>query len=209
MARRFFYRLNFVRGLLSRIPGYDYLREDDLPLVESLTPGTYTNSTVTVDPRGRVVQAANGSGGGGGTAILEQIWAYFAANNADPIDTKITSGNYVVLIFLSSQNAAAWKDATNAVHTVGVGKTLTLLQRFSVGSVADANRDGRLQNTTDATTVDVVSGSRDAAIITWSGDLANPSQLITVAAGKTVKAGIWNADANKRAFGVVYVCWEQ
>lgn len=152
---------------------------------------------------------SSASGGGGGTPILEQVWAYLAANNSDPIDHKITSGNYVVFIYLASQNANAWKDATNAVHTVTAAKTLTVLQRFSVGTSADTARDGRLQNTTDATTVDSVgSDGRFGSAIPWVGDLATASHLPTVAAGKTVKASVWNSDANKRAFGVVYICYE-
>lgn len=205
MARRFFTRLKLTAG---RVADYvkDVLADDDLPRVAGVAGG-YTSMDAVIDQYGRVVRAANGSGGGGGTSILEQIWQAFDAN-ADPVDTIISSGQYRVFIFFSSHNANSWK-AAGSSYTVTAGKTLIVCQRFSTGTAADASRDARLFNVTDAAAIDTLStDGRYGAAIPWNGDLAVASQLPTAAAAKNVRAEIWNADANKRAMGVVYVCRE-
>ena len=143
------------------------------------------------------------------TPIMEQVYAYMASNNSDPIDTLITSGNYRVFIYLGSQNTSAWNGATNATYTVPAGKTLVVLQTIPTAFVAadPTNRRVRFQNTTDTITlVDYLDFYQSGFI--WVGDLTTPSALTTVAAGKTSRLEIWNADSNKRAIGGIAICYE-
>ncbi len=74
------------------------------------------------------------------------------------------------------------------------------------------NRRVRFRNTTDSTDVisDTAYGNGLAAIggFPWQGDVANPSEFVEVAAGKTVEMQIWSADTNKRAAGGIAVCRE-
>lgn len=199
-------------------------------------PMTTTGDTIYSNPGSTPVRLPIGSAGqvltvaggvptwaaaaGGTTAIWEQIWNYLAANNSDPVDTLISSGNYRVFIYFASQNAAAWKDATNAVYTVAAGKTLKVVytQGAGITSVDFPNRRARFRNTTDA--VDVIEQERFAVTqltitnshfghgFPWQGDVAEVTQFPTVAANKTVKMGIWNVDANRRASGGIVIAIE-
>lgn len=141
--------------------------------------------------------------------ILAATMDYLAENNSDPIDTKLTQGSYISLIYFASHDANSWKDATNAIHTVTAGKVLIPVYIFRNTTLPQdsASRRMRLYNTTDSTDVigylDFLQGG-----IIWSGDGATASKLFEVAAAKVVKLGIWNVNTTKRAAGGFVICKE-
>ncbi len=148
---------------------------------------------------------------GGLVPIWEQIWEAFDGN-ADPVDKLIQSGAYRVFIFFGSHNAATWKAATNATYAVPAGKKLIVLTKQGSEALTEdtVSRQARFRNATDA--VDVLAPAEfqgtGAGFLPWGGDLANPSKLTEVAAGKTVRLELWNADAQKRALGALVICRE-
>lgn len=177
--------------------------------------GADTAAKLAVGSDGQFLQAQSGEATGlryANAGLWETIMDYCAANNSDPIDTKLSINGYVVLVYFASHNqagAANAKSATNAVHTVTVGKTLVVMYLWpSVPVQQDTtNRQVRLQNTTDGTTV-IVVGDFKSNGWEWIFDTATPSQFPTVAAGKLVKMQIINGDANRRAIGGVCICKE-
>jgi hypothetical protein len=165
---------------------------------------------------GKVVWAADPGGGGGTTPLLEQIIDYIAANPTTPIDTLITSGSYRVFIFVKSDNTNGWTDATNAVYTVAMGKTLYPIIGMSTGITENtansdyANRQARFRNTTDG--VDLFAPTNGFAnsgffLGMWAPD-TNPATWPSAAAGKTVKLGLWDNGAVTRTMGAIVIAKE-
>jgi hypothetical protein len=119
------------------------------------------------------------------------------------------------VIFYSSQNVAAWKTPTNARYAVPAGKKL-LVVAHGGSLLHDTNfRQARFRNVTDNTNFieplsfgAQISATFSSILAGWVGDLANPSKLVEVPAGKTVEVEIWNADTSKRAIGVWVICRE-
>lgn len=141
--------------------------------------------------------------------IQLDIWDHIAANNSDPIDTALTNGAYVALLFFSSHNANSWVSASTT-YTVPVGKKAVVTHVEATASLrADpAYRRARLYS---------VSGSAEAIAynhfqyggVLWEGDIAVASKAIEFAAGDEVRLELWNGDTNKRALGAYIVFREE
>ncbi len=178
--------------------GIEVKEADGAPDVRGVTQIVVSNGTLTDNGGGSVTIQT----GGGGSGVQDQIWDYLAANNGDPIDAKLTIGSYIVLLFLKGNNIAGWTIATNARHTVSAGKTLVLVHYTSSNSIQNdaASRQMDLYNITDGTEIMSPAQWRSPNI-SYDGDIAVPSRLLNVPAGKTVALRLWNIDATKRAMG--------
>ena len=139
-------------------------------------------------------------------SLIEQVYAYMAANNAAPLDFLIRSGNLLAFGFFDSHNANSWKAASNAVYTVPTGKTLVVQQVFcSPEAVSDAaNRQVRFYNTTDAAQVVAPGTFALPGVMPWF----SAGAFSSVAAGKVVRMEIWNSDGTTRYTGGLLIACE-
>ncbi len=182
-----------------------------------VSSGTYGNSTnvpqIDIDAKGRITAATNVAiSGGSGTdfsKIFDSSISYLAANDTDPIDTILTQGSYISLIFFSSSATGSYVPASNT-YTVTSGKTLYPLYISPSTAVrADsANRELTLYNNTDS--IEVLSGGDVAGgFICWLGDVATPSVIPSVVAAKNIVLRIRNTGSGvKRAIGGFIICKE-
>lgn len=164
------------------------------------------------DPAGRqigpFITGSTGGGSGDFATLQSAVMDYMASNNVDPIDAKLTQGDYVALIFFKGTTTTGYLDATNAIHTVTTGKKLVVLQTFTTVPVQtdQTNRKVRLRNTTDG--ADVLSEIYCA----YTGEMAffgdSTAKFPEVAAEKVVKLQVYNVNTTKRAVGGIVYCKE-
>lgn len=207
----------FLNGAAT--PAYAAVKDSDLSTSDITTndasttkhgfvPKLPNDATKYYDGTGAYSVPAGGSSTGF-SALMASVMDYLAGNNSDPIDTKLTSGSYVALVYFTSNNTNSWKGATNATHTVAVGKKAVLVYTgFSSKNIEDTSggRNVRLQNTTDtATVIAALTQYQHASPYYWDGDLATASKFPEVAAGKTIRIEVLNTDTNKRASGAFVI----
>lgn len=150
-----------------------------------------------------------GGGAGGaisGTyaAIMNDVMDWYAANNADDMDARLTNGNYIALIHHDLNATSGYLSPTNATYTVSAGRKVVVMtvsaNRHVVSDITF--RGMRLYNSTDAT--DIISKEQfnnQKWVTAGATDVAGGNKLIEVAAGKVIELQTWNSNASARGRG--------
>lgn len=142
------------------------------------------------------------------SGTLNAVMDWYAANNADDMDHKITNGDFIALIHHdldANTGTGGYVSPSTAIHTVTTGKKAVVVRVApSQGTKSDTGFRGmRLQNTTD--TVEVVSQAAFSNVATdvpdGNADSAGGGKLPEVAAGKVIELQTYNQTAATRRRG--------
>lgn len=140
--------------------------------------------------------------------LMTLIYDAIANGTDDPIDRKIVSGSYIILIWFKGNNTSGWSSPTNALHTVTTGKRFIVVASWGSSAILGdgGSRKARLRNVTDGNNVveDYYFTTPYGQLnIPYVGDGGTATTLNSAASAKAIELQLWNTDSTKRAMGAI------